>query len=59
MTPAWFNSLPVINGQTVSMGHYFNTTLTGINLCFADGHVALQPPKLIRNQYFVQYYWNY
>jgi len=59
VTPSWFNSLPVINGNTASMGHYFNTHLTGLNLCFADGHVSIQPPQAIRSQYFVEYYWNY
>jgi prepilin-type N-terminal cleavage/methylation domain-containing protein/prepilin-type processing-associated H-X9-DG protein len=55
--PDWFTSLP--EGLPTSMGHYFNSSLTGLNLCFADGHVAIQPPKAIRDQYFVSYYWEY
>jgi prepilin-type N-terminal cleavage/methylation domain-containing protein/prepilin-type processing-associated H-X9-DG protein len=44
---------------TNSMGHYFNGTLTGVNLAFADGHVAAQPPIAIRTQYYANYYWDY
>jgi prepilin-type N-terminal cleavage/methylation domain-containing protein/prepilin-type processing-associated H-X9-DG protein len=48
-----------ILGATVSMGHYFNGTLSGINLSFADGHVSAQPPLAIRSQYYAGNYWDY
>ncbi len=44
---------------TVSMGHYFNGKLSGVNLAFADGHVASHSPIQIRTQYVAGYYWDY
>jgi prepilin-type N-terminal cleavage/methylation domain-containing protein/prepilin-type processing-associated H-X9-DG protein len=67
-TPFWFNhEVQGGNGPAgatpTSMGHYFNNSLTGLNLAFGDGHVALQPIKAIRTQYEVSGatpgYWNY
>lgn len=49
---------PILN-VTVSMGHYFNGTLSGVNLSFADGHVSIQPPLAIRTQYYAGNYWDY
>jgi prepilin-type N-terminal cleavage/methylation domain-containing protein/prepilin-type processing-associated H-X9-DG protein len=44
---------------TVSMGHYFNGTLSGVNLGFADGHVSSHAPGQIRTQYDANYFWDY
>jgi prepilin-type N-terminal cleavage/methylation domain-containing protein/prepilin-type processing-associated H-X9-DG protein len=41
------------------MGHYFNGRLSGVNLSFADGHVAHQPPAAIKTQYYAGNYWDY
>jgi prepilin-type N-terminal cleavage/methylation domain-containing protein/prepilin-type processing-associated H-X9-DG protein len=41
------------------MGHYFNGQLSGVNLTFADGHVAHQAPAAIRTQYYAGLYWDY
>jgi prepilin-type N-terminal cleavage/methylation domain-containing protein/prepilin-type processing-associated H-X9-DG protein len=61
--PNWFNAEVLGTGasaQPVSMGHYFNNRLTGLNLCFGDGHVANDPVTQIRSQNFLgPYYWNY
>ncbi|HEY3862674.1 MAG TPA: prepilin-type N-terminal cleavage/methylation domain-containing protein [Verrucomicrobiae bacterium] len=45
--------------SAVSMGHYFNRKLTGVNLSFVDGHVQHQPAQVIRTQYFAGLYWAY
>ncbi len=48
-----------ILNTNASMGHYFNGTLSGVNLAFADGHVATHSPQQIKSQYLADYYWDY
>jgi prepilin-type N-terminal cleavage/methylation domain-containing protein/prepilin-type processing-associated H-X9-DG protein len=48
-----------IMSSTNDMGHYYNGRLSGVNLAFADGHVAHQPPAAIKTQYVAGYYWDY
>ena len=52
-------SILTVPPAATNMGHYFNNRLTGVNLAFADGHVAIQPAFQIRTQYYAGEYWDY
>jgi prepilin-type N-terminal cleavage/methylation domain-containing protein/prepilin-type processing-associated H-X9-DG protein len=53
------SSILTVPPAATNMGHYFNYKLTGVNLAFADGHVAAQPVKQITSQYYAGFYWDY
>jgi prepilin-type processing-associated H-X9-DG protein len=36
------------NVSDIVGGHWFNNTFTGVNVGFADGHVEMHPPALVR-----------
>lgn len=59
VTPSLNLSSILTAPNSTNMAHYFNKRLTGINLAFADGHVAAQPVEKIRTQYIADYYWDF